>query len=123
MRRQLIRLLQFYIMYYKNRENVPWREGDVNICYCMQTIVAVITKNWFVLWYRYWRVLLGRYKRVDLYFLVAGHTNNVCDGAFGHVKRRLQHRDAHVTADVMQIINESSVSTRFVPSQDVEWRN
>lgn len=63
------------------------------------------------------------HERTYLYFLVPGQTKNVCDGAFGHVKRRLQHREAHVPVDMMQVIEESSVSTRCIPSQKVEWRN
>ena len=37
-----------------------------------------------------WRVILGFHDNIDLNFLIVGNTKNVCDGAFGHVKRHLK---------------------------------
>ena len=44
-------------------------------------------KNRFVLWYCAWRVSIGLHKRVNLNFLIAGHTKLVSDGYFGLLKQ------------------------------------
>jgi len=58
----------------------------------------------------------------QLYFLVAEHTKNACDGAFGHVKRNLRYQEAKTPQEMMNIIAESAVSTRCVPSVKVSWK-
>lgn len=78
-------------------------------------------KNRFVLFYVLWRVLLGIEDEVVLYFLMAGHTKNVCDGAFGHVKRCLRKSDAIVPSDMMDIIENSSSTNNCVPGHKVQW--
>lgn len=37
-------------------------------------------KNRFVLWYLAWLVFTGREKRIELDFMIPGHTKNVVDG-------------------------------------------
>lgn len=78
-------------------------------------------KNRFILWYLCWRVICGLNDRIDLYFLVSGHTKNVCDGAFGHVKRGLKSKDARCPGDMMKIIDESSKSNKCIPGSEVRW--
>lgn len=78
-------------------------------------------KNLFVLWYLSWRVMMGLDDEVTLFFLVAGHTKNVCDGAFGQVKRRLAHQDAITPAEMMHVIDNSSTTTSIIPSAAVLW--
>ena len=80
-------------------------------------------KNRYVLWYLTWRVLVGLENEITLYFLVAGHTKNVCDGAFGHIKRTLLTFDVRSPAEMMAVIEKSSHSTTCVPSCHVYWRN
>lgn len=80
-------------------------------------------KNRFVLWYLCWRVFCGLNDQIDLYFLISGHTKNVCDGAFGLVKRQLRLRNARCPRDMMKIIQESSQSTSCVPGSQVTWRD
>ena len=80
-------------------------------------------KNRYVLWYFCCRVPMGLNDSIELCFLIAGYTKNVCDGAFGHGKRRLNQNDTHTPADMMAAIENSSSTTRFVPSVGVYWRN
>ena len=53
--------------------------------------------------------------------MVAGHTKNVVDGAFGHVKRRLKFNDARCPSEMMALIETSSSSTVCIPSTRVDW--
>lgn len=71
-------------------------------------------KNRYVLWCLTWRVLVGLDDRIDRYFLIAGHTQNVCDGAFGHVKRRFRKSDVHVPAEMNEVIEKSSESKHIM---------
>lgn len=80
-------------------------------------------KNRYVLWYLCWRVLIGLNNSIELCFLIAGHTKNVCDGAFGHVKRRLNQTDTHTPADMMSVTENSRSRTKCVPSAHVDWMN
>jgi len=67
-------------------------------------------------------VLVGLEDDIHLYFLVAGHTKNACDGAFGHVKRKLLSSDVRTPAEMMRVVEESSSSTSCVPSRRVSWK-
>ena len=63
-----------------------------------------------------------KYEReVILYFLTAGHTKNVCDGSFGHVKRHLRNRNSITPFDMVKIIEESSISNKMNNGSNV-WR-
>lgn len=67
-------------------------------------------KNRFVLWYLSWVVCIGREKRVELDFMIPGHTKNVCDGRFGLVKRLLRRRDVVVPEEMMKVIENTIFS-------------
>lgn len=64
---------------------------------------------------------MGFEDEVVLYFLVAGHTKNVCDGTFGHVKRNILKTDAITPAQMMDVVKSSSKSTQCVPGNYVKW--
>lgn len=78
-------------------------------------------KNKFVLWYLCWRTIFGYNEEVSLKFMVPGHTKNVADGSFGHIKRKLKSTDARTPIEMMNIIACSSASTKCVTSVDVIW--
>lgn len=59
---------------------------------------------------------------VEIYFLVEGHTKNVCDGASGHTKRRLGHTDVLSAQDMMSIIDNSSQTTKCILGSNVNLR-
>lgn len=61
-------------------------------------------ENWFVLCYFAWRILLGLEDDVKVFFLVASHTEKVCDGAFGDVERKQLIRDVNTPADMMSVV-------------------
>lgn len=47
--------------------------------------------------------LPGLEKEITLYFMVAGRTENRCDGAFGFVKRKLKQRNVRAPAEMIQV--------------------
>ncbi|PXF44968.1 hypothetical protein BWQ96_05268 [Gracilariopsis chorda] len=78
-------------------------------------------KNLFLLWYLLWRVCMDYESKITLWFLVAGHTKNRCDAAFGLVNQRLKQFNVFSPRNMMKVIDESSVSNSFVCATDVEW--
>lgn len=79
-------------------------------------------KNRFVLFYLCWLTILGLHDAVHLDFMVAGHTKNVVDGAFGHVKRKLKTNDARTAREMMELVELSSSSTHCIPASFVNWK-
>ena len=78
-------------------------------------------KNRFILWYLLWRTTIGLEDDITLFFLIAGHTKNRCDGAFGFVKRELKRRDALTAKDMISVVSDSSDTNCAVLSADVSW--
>lgn len=68
-----------------SRPTALFRAIDLNADICSGQ-----NKKRSIVWYLVWRVLVGLDNSISLYFLVGGHTKNVCDGAFGHVKRKVR---------------------------------
>lgn len=60
---------------------------------------------------------------VQLNVLIVGHTKNVCDGAFGHVKRPLCKKDIKFPHEMMSLIYASIKSTKYISSLEVDWKN
>lgn len=79
-------------------------------------------KNRFLLMYLRWRSFVRMNDSIFLSFMLAGHTNNVVDGAFGHIKRKIKTKDDLTPSDMMEIVESSSESSRCVPCQYVAWR-
>lgn len=67
-----------------------------------------------------WLAITGTFNSVILHFLICGHTKNVCDGFFGHVKRFLRRVDVRIPKKMMQIIEDSSKTNSLVMSEGVE---
>lgn len=78
-------------------------------------------KNRYVLFFIFFLVWCGEYESVELCFMVAGHTKNECDSAFGHIKRKFRESDVLTPTDMIRVISQSSCSTTCVPSTSVEW--
>jgi len=78
-------------------------------------------KNRFMLWMLAFRVIMGYEDYINLYFLVAGHTKNRCDAAFGFVERKLKQRNVVCAREMMKVIQESSNSNQVVCSTGVSW--
>lgn len=55
--------------------------------------------------------------------MVAGHTREVFDGAFGHVNRRLKSTDVYSTQYMMGVVRASSVANVCVPGSKALWRS
>lgn len=80
-------------------------------------------KNGFLLVYLCWRTLLGLNETIFLRILVAGHTKNVDDVSFGHVKRKLKTSDTRTTAEMMIIVADSSANLHCMAAANILWRH
>lgn len=78
-------------------------------------------KNRFVFWFAAWLVMRKVFSKVEIMFLVAGHTKNVCDGAFGSVKRLFRARNVHSPKEIMQVIEKSARTTSCISSSQIDW--
>jgi hypothetical protein len=59
---------------------------------------------------------------VEVNFGVAGHTKNVCDAAFGLIKRQLRKIQANTPADVSRAVDESTKRTNISKcGTEVRW--
>ena len=47
------------------------------------------------------RVPLGLEERINIYFIVAGHAENVCDGAFRLMECKILTTEVEILAEVM----------------------
>lgn len=78
-------------------------------------------KNRFLLWLLSSRILLGLEDSISLNFLVAGHTKNWCDAAFGFVKRNLNTVNVLCPRDMMDAVDSSSASTVVIPCTNIQF--
>lgn len=72
------------------------------------------------LWFRSYLVAISRSDQVDFNFLEPGHTKNICDRAFGCVKKTLKQRDVF-SYWYERCFNESAFSAKAVPASEVNW--
>ena len=79
-------------------------------------------KNRFMLWYFLWRVIKGMEKKIVLYFMIAGHTKNRCDCAFGFVKRKLRQENVLTPDEMVSVVERSSESNKALICSDTKWR-
>lgn len=78
-------------------------------------------KNRYTVWYIAWLVCLGSFEEVQYCFLVAGHTKNVCDGSFGHIKREFRRSSALYPAQMHRLIETCSTGIQCITSKEVKW--
>ncbi len=64
---------------------------------------------------------MGIYEETEIRFLVAGHTKNVCDSAFGHIKRHFRRTDVLIPSQMNILINSSSSRSVCIPAPSVDW--
>ncbi|GFN93895.1 hypothetical protein PoB_002040100 [Plakobranchus ocellatus] len=65
-------------------------------------------KNSVMIWYLMWRCLTGRNHRIQLSFLIAGHTKFSPDGGFGLIKRKLKVTRVDCLQDIANVVHESA---------------
>ncbi len=63
---------------------------------------------------------MGIYEETEIRFLVAGHTKNVCDSAFEHMKRHFQRTDVLIPSQMNILVNSSSSTSAYIPAPSVE---
>lgn len=78
-------------------------------------------KNRYTLWFCSWLVTAGLFNEVQLCFLVAWHTKNLCDGAFGNIKKKYGVSQVLYPEQKHKLIHLSSANTSIVHSTEVKW--
>lgn len=66
-----------------------------------------------------WRVTTMLEDDIELYFLVAGRTENRVDGYFCFVKRKLKQKSIETTAEMADVKDNSSNTNRVIYCDDV----
>lgn len=59
--------------------------------------------------------------KVEITFLIAGHTKNNCDGAFGIINKRLRTSNFKHKKDMIRVIAENYTSEHLISSRLVQW--
>lgn len=80
-------------------------------------------KNRWVLWFCAMLTICNIFDEVTLHFLIAGHTKNVCDGAFGNVKKLFRVSDVYNPRDMMNILREGSTNSKPVFADEIKFQN
>lgn len=76
-------------------------------------------KNRSTLFCKVWRAKIGLNNTIPILFMVAGHTKNVVDGAFGLVKQKLETMDARNPAEMTTILASCSDKMDIVSGKAV----
>lgn len=61
------------------------------------------------------------FDEIELNFLIAGHTNNKCDGALGCIKKQIRRSDVRFPKEMKELVNNSYASTVAVSPQEIDW--
>ena len=65
-------------------------------------------KNRFMMQYLTWRVLAGLNDKIEISFMLVGHTKFAPDWCFGLLKQRFRRTKVGCLADIARVVNESS---------------
>jgi len=82
-------------------------------------------KNKFVMWYFLWLVSTGRLNRIEIKFMIKGHTHFIVDSNIGHTKRELRKSEVFCIDHWTKVINKSARTNKakVVTGNDVfDWK-
>jgi hypothetical protein len=82
-------------------------------------------KNKFVMWYFLWLVSTGRLDRIEIKFMIKGHTHFIVDSNIGHTKRELRKSEVFCLDHWAKVINKSARTNKakVVTGNDVyDWK-
>ena len=89
--------------------NLKKYHDDKSTIYFMADNCSGQNKNYFMLWYLcYLVILFSNCDNIYLKFLIAGHTKNFCDAAFGLCKRAIKRKDILTPKHLIAAYEESS---------------
>lgn len=69
-------------------------------------------KNKYVMWYMIWLVSTGRVKRIELKFMIKGHTHFIVDSGIGHTKMELRRSNVFCLNHWVEVINRSATTNK-----------
>ena len=78
-------------------------------------------KNHWMPWYFAWRVIVGLHDTIEISYLIAGHTKNMCDARFALIKRQLREDEGLTPAMMKSVIQRASPLSACVTADEVPW--
>ncbi|CAG2253972.1 unnamed protein product [Mytilus edulis] len=69
-------------------------------------------KNKTTLHYLLWRCAKGLHKTINLHFMIAGHTECLCDACFGMLKKKFRKSDVNTVSQLVKIVDNSAKCNR-----------
>ena len=84
-------------------------------------------KNRTFMAYLSWRTVVGLHDRIEMSFMIAGHTRCTVDGCFGMVKRKYRRSDCNTIQQLADIIsssahgNKAQLTRNIRGEQQVTW--
>eukprot|EP00117_Sycon_ciliatum_P016477 scpid44506/ scgid15886/ len=81
-------------------------------------------KNRTIVAYFCWRVIMGLHDRIELSFMLTGHTRCLVDGCFGLLKQKFRRSDCYTMGQLVAVVNESASCNKaqLIPGSGLEWR-
>jgi hypothetical protein len=80
-------------------------------------------KNNFVLLLAPYLVELGYFKRVNMIFLVVGHTKNVCDQRFNNLKQEYHRSQVFTLSQAVEVLDECQFVTVWPVDVNNDWKD
>jgi hypothetical protein len=83
-------------------------------------------KNKFVMWYLLWLVSTDRLNRIEIKFMIKGHTHFIVDSNIGYTKKELRRSEVFCLKHWSKVINKSARSNKahIVTGYDVfDWKS
>ena len=104
-------ILQYVRQNYVDTSLGPMSELNIIMDNC-----AGQNKNCMVIWMAAYVLKLKYFRKINLIFLVKGHTKNMCDRMFNSMKSRCQHRNVYTLNDTFRILNLDDTVTVYPTS-------
>lgn len=114
---ETISMLYYTLVQIKNQYGKSFRRKLVIHC----DNCAGQNRNRFVIWFCSSIVSIDMFDQVELDLLIAGHTKNECDDAFGCTKKKLRRTDVAIPRKMQDLINSSSKTAKAVAPGKVQW--
>nr|XP_022302539.1 uncharacterized protein LOC111110356 [Crassostrea virginica] len=78
-------------------------------------------KNKTTLHYLAWRCLNRFHKKINLHFMIAGHTKCLCDSCFGMLKKKYRRSEVDGIEQLEQVVEQSAKSNTVARCGELQW--
>ena len=78
-------------------------------------------KNKTTLHYLAWRCLNRFHRKINLHFMIAGHTKCLCDSCFGMLKKKYRRSEVDGIEQLEQVVEQSAKSNTVSRCGEFQW--